>query len=153
MGSQSHREYKQSKKTKISEPMNSNKQSKTQKKTKKTKISEPMGNENHREYKQQLNKENQDQWSWTRIIDPEILVFYFLYSRLFSSPIGSEILVFLICLVFSIAFATNWFWNLGFLVFCILDGFGYPIYYFSRPLFALPMRMSNGMLPACPRDV
>ena len=40
-----------------------------------------------------------------RIIDPEIL--FFLYSRWFSLPIGSEILVFFF--------------------FGILDGFGYPL--------------------------
>ena len=52
----------------------------------------------------------------------------FWYSRWFWLPIGSEILVFLLLLVFSMVFVTHWFWNLGFLGFVgILDGFGYPL--------------------------
>ena len=141
-------------KTKISEPMGSQNHRENNN-NKKTKISVPMGNNNHRENQQtKTNKMSgsmvlvHDQWFWNLVF----VCFGF---------------------VFSMAFVTHWFWNLGFLRCCgFLDGFGYPlvlkswflfccflygfcypIYYFSRLLFALPTRMSNGMLPACSRDV
>ena len=65
-----------------------------------------MGNQNHRENQK---TRFQYQWSWTRIIDTEILVC-------------------LVCFIFSMVLATHWFWNLGFLVvFGFLYGFGYPL--------------------------
>ena len=133
MGSQNHREYNKNKKTKISEPMGS--QNHREKTTKKTRFQNQWVTKTIENITQNKKTRFQDQWFWFTII-------------------GSEILVFLVVSVFSMVLATHWFWNLGFLgVLCILYGFCYPIYYFSRPLFALPTQMSNGMLPACSRDV
>ena len=92
-----------------------------------------MGNENNREYKTNNNKTTfQNQWPWTRIIDPEILFLLFcvcLYYRWFSLPIGSEILVVLFVLLYS-----RWFWlpigsEILVVLFlcCIIDGVGYPL--------------------------
>ena len=65
---------------------------------------------------------NQNHWSWN------LVVLFCLYSRWFSLPIGSEVLVFLVVVCILDVLATHWFWNIGFLV-CvgILDGFGYPL--------------------------
>ena len=108
---------------------------------------------------------------WTRIIDPDLFYFfYFLdgfgcplvlkswfswFSRWFWLPMDPGILVILYFFGFS-----RWFWlsqwSSHLYRFGFLDGFTnsfcdqsclklHPILYFSRPLFALPARMSNNV--------
>ena len=65
------------------------------------------------------------------IREPESLIlkscFFVWFSLWFWLPIDSEILVVLICLVFSMVLATHGSWNLGVLICCgFLYGFGYP---------------------------
>ena len=68
-----------------------------------------MGSQNHREYLKKQKPRFQNQWFW-------------------FTTIGSEILFCLFVVVFSMAFVTHWFWNLGCRnLFGILDGFGYPM--------------------------
>ena len=118
------------------------------KNNKKTKISEPMCSQSHRGNQKTTRKPRfQNQWVTTTIEktkqkqdfrtndrEPDSLIlkscfFCFVWFSLWSwLPIGSEILIFLCVLVFSVVLATHWFWNLGFLVFVgFLDGFGYPL--------------------------
>ena len=79
-----------------------------------------MGNQSHREntHNKKINIPGSlilvhDHWSWSLVL----FVVFCLFSLWFWLPIGSEILVFLFCLVFSMVLATHWFWNLCFLGF------------------------------------
>ena len=92
------------------------------KQNKKTKVSEPMGNESHREYPRHQNKQDfRINGSGSLSFVLKYCFLFVWYSRWLSLPIGSEILVFLIVFVFSMAFVTHWFWHLGFFVCCVFS--------------------------------
>ena len=96
------------------------------KKTKKNKISGPMGSQSH--WKTKKKSRFQYQWSWTRIIDTEILIVFALFSQWFGYPLVMKLCSFCVFLVFSMALATHWSWNLGFIVLVyFLYGFSYPL--------------------------
>ena len=99
------------------------------------KISGPMGSQSHRENKQQQNTNKMsgsmirvhNHWSWNHVL-------------------------FICVLVFSMVLATHWSWNLGFLVLLLWFSWWFWLSHMifqSSAFFALPSRMSNGMLPGC----